>query len=149
MKTKTRKSLFERLKLGLLEGISHEQGEITLRTVEVPEDAPDIDGETLAAVRKEAAMSQAVFAGMLSVSPKTLQSWEQGNRQPSHASRRLIHVFIEAPEMMCRLTGLPEVHVQGVTVEVSSKGRRRFVIRKVRSKKGQAKIVKTGATDPR
>ena len=142
MKTKTRKSFFDRLKRGLQEGISHEQGELSLRTVEIPEDAPDIDGETLAAVRKEAAMSQTVFARMLSVSPKTLQSWEQGDRQPSQASRRLIHIFIEAPERMCRLTGLPEVHVEGVTVEVSSKGRRRFVIRKVSSKQRQSKIIK-------
>ena len=40
MSAKRRKPLFERLKKGLEEGIAHTQGELTLRTVEVPEEPP-------------------------------------------------------------------------------------------------------------
>ena len=40
MTAKRRKPLFERLKQGLEEGIAHTQGELTQRTVEVPEEPP-------------------------------------------------------------------------------------------------------------
>ena len=128
MTTKRRKPLFERLKQGLEEGITHVQGELTLRTVEVPEEPPEIDGETLAALRAQAAMSQAVFAKLLNVSTKTLQSWEQGVRQPSEASRRLIQVFSEQPEMLCRIVGLPEISLKGVQTKQTASGQRKVVI---------------------
>tara|TARA_R110002111_G_scaffold262694_1_gene340211 strand:- start:156292 stop:156705 length:414 start_codon:yes stop_codon:yes gene_type:complete len=117
MKTKQRKPLFDRLKQGLEEGIAHAKGELTLKTVEVPDDPPEIDAETLAALRSRAAMSQAVFARMLSVSTKTLQSWEQGRRQPSGASLRIIQMFSEHPEMVCKSVGLPVVTLEGVKVK--------------------------------
>lgn len=128
MTTKRRKPLFERLKQGLEEGIAHVQGELTLRTVEVPEEPPEIDGETLSALRAQAAMSQAVFAKLLNVSTKTLQSWEQGVRQPSEASRRLLQVFSEQPEMLCRIVGLPEISLTGVHIKQTANGHRQLVI---------------------
>lgn len=128
MTTKTRKPLFERLKQGLDEGIAHVQGEMTLRTVEVPEEPPEIDGETLAALRAQAAMSQSVFAKLLNVSTKTLQSWEQGVRHPSEASRRLIQVFSLQPAMFCRIVGLPEISLTGVQTKQTAKGQRKLVI---------------------
>ena len=128
MTTKRRKPLFERLKQGLQEGIAHVQGELTLRTVAVPEEPPEIDGETLAALRAQAAMSQAVFAKLLNVSTKTLQSWEQGVRQPSEASRRLLQVFSEQPEMLCRIVGLPEITLKGVQTKQTANGHRKVVI---------------------
>lgn len=127
--TKQRMPLFERLQQGLKEGIAHTKGEMTLRTVNLPADPPEIDGKTLAALRKQAAMSQAVFAKMLNVSPKTLQSWEQGVRRPSDASRRLIQIFSTNPEVVCRSAGLPEIDLEGVTVEQSSTGHRRIVVK--------------------
>lgn len=128
MTTKRRKPLFERLKQGLEESIAQTQGQLTLRTVEVPEEPPEIDGETLAAVRTQAAMSQAVFAKLLNVSTKTLQSWEQGVRQPSDASRRLLQVFTEQPEMMCRMVGLPEISLPGIRTKLTTRGQRKVVV---------------------
>jgi len=116
MTTKQRKPLFERLKQGLEEGIVHTKGELTLKTVEIPDDPPEIDAETIAALRSRAAMSQAVFAKMLSVSTKTLQSWEQGTRQPSGSSLRIIQMFSEYPEIVCKSVGLPSVTLEGVKV---------------------------------
>ena len=43
MPAKTRKPFFERLKTGLEEGIAHARGELTLRTIDVPEAPPEID----------------------------------------------------------------------------------------------------------
>jgi putative transcriptional regulator len=95
------------LKRGLEEGIAHARGELTLRTVALPEPPPEITGKSLAALRTKAGMSQTVFARVLNVSPKTLQSWEQGVRRPADASRRLIQVFSEHPEVICKTAGLP------------------------------------------
>jgi len=53
-------------------------------------------------------MSQPIFAKLVNVAVKTLQSWEQGARRPSEAARRLIQVFSERPAMLCRIAGLPE-----------------------------------------
>ena len=126
--TNLRRPLFERLKAGLQEGIAHSKGELTLKTVSIPQAPPEIDGHTIAALRGQAGMSQAVFAKMLNVSPKAVQSWEQGMRKPSHAARRLIQVFSEHPQALCVSAGLPAVALQGVKVEVTRLGRRRIVV---------------------
>jgi putative transcriptional regulator len=128
MTLKPRKAMFQRLKAGLEDGVAHARGELTLREIEVPDAPPEIDARTLAALRKAAAMSQAVFAKLLFVSPKTVQSWEQGGRVPSLLARRLIQIFAQQPETVCRVVGLPAVQVRGFKVLATSDGRRRIVI---------------------
>jgi len=44
-KRRSRRRFFERVKQGLEEGIAFAQGKITLRTVEIPDDPPEIDAE--------------------------------------------------------------------------------------------------------
>ena len=127
MSTKARRPFFERLKTGLEEGIAHARGELTLRTVDVPAAPPEIDAKTLVALREEAAMSQAVFAKVLYVSAKTVQSWEQGVRVPSMASRRLIHIFAEQPGVVCEVVGMRPVQLRGFKVVPIGKGRRRII----------------------
>lgn len=127
MNGKTRNPFFEQLKAGFEEGIAHVRGELTLKTIEHPEAPPEISAETLVALRTEVAMSQAVFAKMLSTSIKTVQSWEQGKRIPSMATRRLIQVFVAEPEALCRVVGLPAIKATGFTVKSFPKGRRRIV----------------------
>jgi putative transcriptional regulator len=73
-------------------------------------------------------MSQAVFARLLNVSTKTVKSWEQGVRTPSHASRRLIQIHSQHPESFCRTVGLPPIKLQGVTIVKAAPGRRKLVI---------------------
>jgi putative transcriptional regulator len=130
MVTPKRKSLYERLRIGLEEGIAHAKGELNLKTVEVPQAPPEIDANMLATLREQSEMSQAVFAGILNVSTKTIQSWEQGLRKPSHASRRLIQVFSERPEVVCQVAGLSAVKLQEVKIVPTKKGGRKFVIRR-------------------
>jgi putative transcriptional regulator len=126
MATKRRKPLFERLNAGLEEGIAHARGELTLNTVAAPEAPPEIDAETLVALREAARMSQAMFAKVLYVSPKTVQGWEQGVRVPSMAARRLIHIFTTQPATVCRVVGLPAVTLPGFTIRPVGKGKRRI-----------------------
>jgi len=127
MATKARKPFFERLKTGLEEGIAHARGELTLKTVKAPEAPPEIDAKTLVALRERAEMSQAVFAKLLFVSPKTVQSWEQGVRVPSNASRRLIHIFAEQPGVVCKVVGLRSVQLRVLKIVPFGKGKRRIV----------------------
>ena len=102
-----RKPLFERLQQGLTEGIEQSRGERTLRTTVLPDEPPEVTPEELTALRTRIEMSQAVFARVLSVSPKTVQSWEQGTRKPSLASRRLIQIIHEAPALVLKAVGMP------------------------------------------
>ena len=123
--------LAERLKTSLEEAIRHARGEITLKTtvVELPDEPPEIDAPTLVAIRDQSRMSQAVFARLLNVSSKTVQSWEQGLRNPSQAARRLIQIFSQHPETVCQSVGMPPVKLQGVTIEMEASGQRRIVVR--------------------
>jgi putative transcriptional regulator len=127
---KVRRPLAERLKTSLEEGVRHVRGEITLKTtvVELPDEPPEIDAATLVAIRDQSRMSQAVFARLLNVSTKTVQSWEQGLRIPSHASRRLIQIYSQHPETVCQSVGLPPINLQGVTIERGASGTRRIVV---------------------
>jgi putative transcriptional regulator len=105
---KARKPLFERLKTGLEEGIRHAKGEITLKTTtrELPDRPPEVGAEELSKLRLKSGMSQYVFARMLNVSTKTVQSWEQGARKPSHAALRLIQVFRQDPSVLFEVVGM-------------------------------------------
>jgi putative transcriptional regulator len=127
MKSPTgRKTLFERLKNGLEEGIRHAKGEITLKTttIEMPDRPPEIDADELTMLRLKSGMSQAVFARILNVSTKTIQSWEQGQRKPSQAALRLIQVFRHDPSGLLELVGM------SAPVENASVGRTAAIGRK-------------------
>jgi putative transcriptional regulator len=102
-----RRSLAERLKQGLTEGIEHARGErdLTTHAIEAPP-GRDYSGEQVAAIRKRHGLSQAAFARVLMVNVKTLQSWEQGARKPSRPTMRLLQVFDEPNEFSTLLRSL-------------------------------------------
>jgi putative transcriptional regulator len=104
----TRATLFERLKRGLEEGIEHARGERALRATKVvlPDPPPDYGVEEIRRIRARLHLSQPGFARLLHVSPKTVQSWEQGTRRPSQAAARLIQ-FIENPALLTTLHDAP------------------------------------------
>jgi putative transcriptional regulator len=106
-----RKPLFERLRAGLEEGIRHAKGEITLTTttLEMPDQPPKISAKEVTSLRLKSGMSQAVFARMLNVSAKTVQSWEQGQRRPSQAALRLIQVYRHDPSGMLEIVGMSRI----------------------------------------
>jgi DNA-binding transcriptional regulator YiaG len=134
MAHETRKPFFERLKEGLKESIAHARGELPLKTTVVPAAPPEIDARTIVAMRQAANMSQTVFASVLFVSAKTVQSWEQGVRVPSMAARRLIHIFAEQPATVCQVVGLPAVQLPGIKVVSAGNGKRRIVMESRKAK---------------
>jgi putative transcriptional regulator len=95
-------SLFERLQSSLQQGIRHAKGETNLRTVSLPDPPPKLDAKQVLKLRRKLRMSQTVFACVLNVSYKTVQSWEQGTRSPSHAALRLLQLLSEAPDTVVK-----------------------------------------------
>lgn len=52
------------------------------------------------AIRKRLGLSQSRFAAMIGVSPRTLQGWEQGRREPEGPAKALLRVVDRAPELV-------------------------------------------------
>ena len=53
--------------------------------------------------RMQCGLSQAQFAAALHISPRTLQQWEQGRRQPSGAAETLLKIVARHPEILREL----------------------------------------------
>src|SRR5262249_22300259 len=100
--------LAEQIRKGLEEAIRHAKGEITLKTttLELPDRPPEVGAAELIRLRLASGMSQAIFARLLNVSTKTVQSWEQGRRKPSQAALRLIQVFRHDPTGLLEVAGM-------------------------------------------
>lgn len=60
--------------------------------VELPQDVQ--------AIRDSMGLSQAAFAGVLGVSKRTLQDWEQGRRKPTGPARALLRVARRHPRAL-------------------------------------------------
>ena len=70
-------------------------GDLRTRRVEEPISAK--------AIRTRLNLSQAAFAGLLGVSLRTLQDWEQGRRAPGGPARRLLYLADQHPEIFAKL----------------------------------------------
>lgn len=86
--------LFDNLKKGLEEAIEHEKGKKTLRSrfIELPDPPTQYKAKDIKRIRASGNYSQGIFARILNVSIKTVQSWESGERSPSHAALRLLEI---------------------------------------------------------
>lgn len=56
-----------------------------------------------AEARSRTGLSQQDFARLLGVSPRTLQDWEQGRREPTGAAKTLLRVAVSHPEVLLEL----------------------------------------------
>lgn len=59
-----------------------------------------IAANEVAAARLKTGLSQNLFAQALQISPRTLQEWEQGRREPSGAAKALIAIAFRHPEVI-------------------------------------------------
>lgn len=85
----------------ILEGIrevkAHKASEKTLRTHTLREPAPP------QVIRARLHLSQAAFAGLMGVSLRTVQDWEQGRRKPSGPAAALLRIAEQRPEVFKQL----------------------------------------------
>jgi putative transcriptional regulator len=85
----------------ILEGIqeikAHKNGDIKLRTHTLKEPAPPQE------IRAKMNLSQAAFAGLMGVSVRTIQDWEQGRRKPSGPAEALLRIAEQQPEVFIKL----------------------------------------------
>jgi putative transcriptional regulator len=86
----------------ILEGIqeikAHKSGEKTLRTHMLRQPAPP------RVIRAKLKLSQAAFAGLMGVSLRTVQDWEQGRRKPSGPAEALLRIAEQKPEVFLELS---------------------------------------------
>lgn len=101
-KSTKRPPFFERVKDALKEGIAHARGELPMKTtvVEVPDTAPNRSPQEVRAIRDKIGFSQRAFARLISVSVKTVQSWEQGLRRPDGAALRMMQLVELDPHVV-------------------------------------------------
>lgn len=87
--------LFKKLKTGLEDAIAHKQSKLNLRseTVVLPKPPAIYKPKEIKKIRNRNKYSQGIFAIVLNVSVKTVQSWESGRRVPSHAALRLLEII--------------------------------------------------------
>lgn len=104
---KVKRNIAQEIREGLEEVLAYKQGKITLRSaiVEAPEPPSVYKPQEIKKIRETGHYSQGVFAMVLNVSVKTVQSWESGERKPSHAALRLLEIVdkgIYRPDMQRR-----------------------------------------------
>jgi putative transcriptional regulator len=94
-------SAFEKIQAGLKDAIDYQRGKrvLTVRDVHLAEPAP-MHSKEIVALRSRLNVSQAAFACLLNVSPRTVQAWERNARTPSDAALKLLHVVRRHPEVL-------------------------------------------------
>ncbi len=96
-----KKEMFEELKGSLKEMVDHATGKRSdLRTTSLPRPPKVLSKDDIATLRSDLKVSQAVFAGLLNISVRTVQAWEQGNGRPSGPSLKLLAIAKKNPKIL-------------------------------------------------
>ena len=88
--------------LEILDGIrdikAHKAGNKALRVHSLKEPAPP------QIIRAKLKLSQSAFAGLMGVSLRTIQDWEQGRRKPSGPAVALLRIAEQKPDVFRQLS---------------------------------------------
>ncbi len=82
---------------GLKEIKAHKKGELVLRTYSLSDPSPP------KVIRLKLKLSQVAFAGLMGVSVRTLQDWEQGRREPQGPAIALLRIAEQYPKVFTQL----------------------------------------------
>ena len=83
---------------GIREIKDYKAGKKALRTHTITEPPPP------QVIRAKLKLSQAAFAGLMGVSLRTVQDWEQGRRKPSGPALALLRIADQKPEVFADLS---------------------------------------------
>ena len=104
----TKRNLFDEISAGIGDMRMHREQKETLRTTKMTAPpVPRLRTGEIRRVREQLGVSQAVFAYMLRVNPRTLQRWEQGQNKPNDQAAVLIKLVEGHPEVLRHLEALP------------------------------------------
>ena len=86
---------YDDLKESFEDILAYRKGKITLRSeiIELPEPPLEYTAKDIKQIREKGPYSQAVFALILNVNVRTIQSWEAGTRVPAHSALRLLEII--------------------------------------------------------
>ena len=92
--------IFDALMEGFQDAIARKKGhKVALRVTEIPRVKP-MRPRQIKRIRLALGASQAVFAYILNVSPKVVQSWEHGARRPTNAALKLLSIAQSNPHIL-------------------------------------------------
>jgi putative transcriptional regulator len=96
-------SVYESIMQGLTEAVDYQHGKIHARKTKLTINPVYIfNNNEIRQIRQRTGLSQAVFAGSLGVSPKTVEAWEHGRNSPEGAARRLLEIVRDDPGFLRR-----------------------------------------------
>jgi putative transcriptional regulator len=75
-------------------------GDLRTTTIKLPEPGPKLAGGEIREIRLRLGASQAVFARLLNIPKPTVIGWESGQRHPSGAALKLLHIARRRPEVL-------------------------------------------------
>lgn len=94
---------FADLKDALEDALAFERGkrhDLKLTRIKAPRPPKAMSPRDIVQIRERLNCSQAVFAMMLNISPRTVQAWEQGSREPGDAALKLLTIAKNHPEVL-------------------------------------------------
>ena len=83
---------------GILEVKAYKAGKKSLRVRTLKEPGPT------RAIRTKLKLSQSAFAGLMGVSLRTVQDWEQGRRKPSGPAAALLRIAEQKPKVFTEIS---------------------------------------------
>lgn len=92
-------SVFDEIKMGLNEAIEYEKGDLkaNTRTLSITP-IEEFTANEIKDIRKNAGMTQMLFAKFLGVSLKTVEAWEAGRNHPNGTACRLLSLTKRDPQ---------------------------------------------------
>ena len=94
---------FAHLKEAMEGAVAFERGkrrDLKVTRIQAPRPPKAMSPREIARIRQRLNCSQAIFAMMLNISPKTVQAWEQGVREPGDAALKLLTIAKNHPEVL-------------------------------------------------
>lgn len=93
-------NVYEGILQGLEEAVAYNHGKITARTKTISiSPLPEYDAHEIKSIRKAMGMTQALFAGVMGVSLKTVEAWESGKNVPNGSAKRILSIFQADPTL--------------------------------------------------
>jgi len=95
---KIKVNIYDIMRQSLTDALAYERGqEVDLRVATIPAPPKHLKPQEIRNIRESLHASQTVFAHFLCVSPKAVQSWEQGSRRPQSTALRLLTIARKNP----------------------------------------------------